>query len=63
MKHLIAAGLLLCAVLVWGQTAAEMERVLRSFVVMQQGALHLSDNKPRPIGFKKIGIIGEQDGF
>jgi hypothetical protein len=28
MKHLIAAGLLFCAVLVWGQTAAEMERLL-----------------------------------
>jgi outer membrane protein OmpA-like peptidoglycan-associated protein len=28
MKHLIAAGFLLCAVLVWGQTAAEIEGIL-----------------------------------
>jgi hypothetical protein len=28
VKHLIAAGLLFCAVLVWGQTAAEMEGLL-----------------------------------
>jgi hypothetical protein len=28
VKHLISAGFLFCAVLVWGQTAAELERVL-----------------------------------
>jgi hypothetical protein len=27
------------------------------------GASHFSDNKPRPIGFQEIGIVGEQDGF